>query len=201
VSVKIPGSALAFRSKGSKAATELDFIGQFRDSRGRVASVVRDTIPLKLDQTTAEQVGHRQIQYDAGFALGPGNYTLRFVARETGEGKVGTFETRVSIPDLASGSALRLSSVVLSNQHEPVKKPSSDNPLIDASGQKLVPNVTRVFRPGQNLFVYVELYDPAAPEDAPQNVRLASVAASVSLYLGDQKILESQPVRANRLSP
>ncbi len=57
VSVKIPGSALSFRTKGSKAATELDFVAEVRDTRHRVASVIRDTIPLKLDEATAGQVG------------------------------------------------------------------------------------------------------------------------------------------------
>jgi VWFA-related protein len=64
VSVKIPGSALSFRSKGRKAATELDFIAEVRDARRRVASVVRDTIPLKLDDATAGRVGRKQVQYD-----------------------------------------------------------------------------------------------------------------------------------------
>ena len=91
VSVKIPGSALSFRSKGRKAATELDFIAEVRDGQRRVASVVRDTIPLKLDDAIAGQVGRKQIQYDTGLTLAPGKYTLRFVARENGEGKVGTF--------------------------------------------------------------------------------------------------------------
>jgi VWFA-related protein len=205
VSVEIPGSALAFRNKGSKAATELDFTAQVRDARGQVASVVRDTIPLKLDETTAGQVSRRHIQYDTGLTLAPGKYTLRFVARENGEGKVGTFETPFTIPDLASGSALRVSSVILSNQRgqqaagvKNSKKLLEQNPLVDSSGQKTVPNVIRVFRPGQDLFVYLEVYDPAIPENATQNARISSVAADLALYDGDRKVLETQPVRVNR---
>ena len=53
VTVRIPGSALAFTSKGAKAATELDFIGEIWDARGKEASVVRDTIPVKVTSTTA----------------------------------------------------------------------------------------------------------------------------------------------------
>jgi hypothetical protein len=206
VSVRIPGSALAFRNKGAKAATELDFVAQFKDSRGRVASVVRDTVPLKVAQATAGEVSRKQIQYDTGFTLAPGKYSLRFVVRENGEGKVGTFETPVTIPDLASGSALRLSSVVLSNQREPVsaqiaaaqkdKKLAAENPLVDGKGEKLVPNVTRTFRPGQNLFVYLELYDPGAPENGSHE---ASVSASVGLYRDEAEALESPPVKATRL--
>src|SRR5262249_30981716 len=64
VSVKIPGSVLSFRSKRQKSATELDFITEVRDARRRMASVVRDTIPLKLNDATAGVVERKQIQYD-----------------------------------------------------------------------------------------------------------------------------------------
>ena len=35
ISVRIPGSALSFRNKGAKAATEMDFIGEILDAKGR----------------------------------------------------------------------------------------------------------------------------------------------------------------------
>ena len=210
VSVKIPGSALAFKNKGSKAATELDFIAEMKDSRGMVASVVRDTIPLKLDQTTADQVARKQIQYDTGFTLTPGKYAVRLVARENGEGKVGTFEAAITVPDLSSGSGLRHSSVILSNQREPIsaqlaaaqkdKRLAALNPLIDGGKEKIVPNVTRVFRPGQNLSAYLEVYDAALLENAPANAKITSVAATMALYQGTKKIAESAAVRVNRMS-
>jgi hypothetical protein len=119
---------------------------------------------------------------------------------------VGTFETPFTIPDLASGNALRVSSVILSNQRgqqsagvKNNKKLLEQNPLIDGSGQKIVPNVIRVFRPGQDLFVYLEVYDPTIPENLPQNARVTSVAADLALYDGDRKVLETEAVRVNRL--
>jgi VWFA-related protein len=205
VSVEIPGSALAFRSKGSKQATEMDFTAVVRDARNRIAATVRDTIPLKLDEAVAGQVIRQHIQYDTGLTLAPGKYTLRFVARENGEGKVGTFETPFTVPDLASGSALRLSSVIFSNQRGTQsagvrnnKQLLQQNPLIDSSGRKIVPNVIRVFRPGQDMHVYLELYDPAVPENLPQNVRPTSIAADFALYQGSRKVLEAEPVHVNR---
>jgi len=228
ITVRIPGSALAFSNKGAKAATELDFSGEIRDARGRPASVVRDTIPVKVAAATAGEVGRKQIQYDTGFTLPPGKYTLKFVARENGEGKVGTFESPFTIPDLGSGSALRLSSVILSNQVQAVKeqiagaknskKLVADDPLVDEAGQKIMPNVTKVFRPGQKLSVYLELYDPGVVEfqggqgqgqgqgqrqgqGQGQGGSLASVTASLAFYQGDKKVLETPAVRANRTNP
>jgi hypothetical protein len=209
ISVKIPGSALAFHTKGAKQATELDFIAEVFDARNRPAATVRDTIPLKIDSTVAGQVVRKSIQYDTGVTLTPGTYKLRFVARENGEGKTGTFETPFTIPDLTTGQALRVSSVVLSNQREPVaqqvagvkndKKLLAINPLIN-DGQKLLPNVTRVFHPGQNVLVYLEVYDPTIPDSLPENFRRADVEATVALYQNNKKVFETDPVRANRLN-
>jgi len=214
ITVRIPGSALSFRKRGSKAATELDFIGEIRDAHNKPASVVRDTIPVKVATTTAGEVGRRQIQYDTGFTLAPGKYTLKFVARENGEGKTGTFESPFSVPDLGSGSALRISSVILSNQVQAIKdqiagakngkKVVSEDPLVDEGGGKIMPNVTRVFRPGQKLLVYFELYDPGTVQFPGQNQSqsqppgIASVTASLAFYQGGRKVLETPPVRANR---
>ncbi|MBV9759160.1 MAG: VWA domain-containing protein [Acidobacteriaceae bacterium] len=208
ISVKIPGSALAFHSKGAKQGTELDFIAEVFDARGRSAATVRDTIPLKVDTGAAGQIVRKSIQYDTGVTLTPGKYKLRVVARENGEGKIGTFETPFTIPDLASGKALRVSSVVLSNQRQPVadqvagvknsKKLLAENPLIE-NGQKLMPNVTKVFRPGQTMLAYVEVYDPTIPDSLPENFRRADIEATLAFYRGKKKVFESPSVRANRL--
>ena len=214
ISVRIPGSALSFTNKGAKAATELDFIGEILDARGKQASVVRDTIPLKVASTTAGEVTRKQIQYDTGFTLAPGKYSLKFIARENGEGKTGTFTAPFTIPDLGSGNALRLSSVILSNQVQAVKeqiagaknskKLVAEDPLIDDSGQKIMPNVTRVFRPGQKLSVYLELYDPGVmqfpgqAQGQSQGAGITSVTATLAFYQGDKKIMETPAVRINR---
>ena len=39
-------------TKGSKHATELDFIAEVYDARNRSAATVRDTIPLKIAKTS-----------------------------------------------------------------------------------------------------------------------------------------------------
>ncbi len=209
VSVKIPGSALLFKGKGAKQATQLDFIAEISDARKRSAATVRDTIPLKLDQDTVGQVSQRSIEYTTGVTLTPGNYKLKFVARENGEGKVGTFETPFIIPDVSEQKNLRTSSLVLSNQRQAVgeqvagvknaKKLVAANPLI-ADGQQLMPNVTKVFRPGQNMLAYVEVYDPTIPDFLPENFRRANIQASLALYKDNKKVFESPAIRANKLN-
>jgi hypothetical protein len=78
------------------------------------------------------------------------------------------------------------------------KKLLSEDPLIQ-NGQQLVPNVTRVFHPGQNMFVYVEVYDPAVPDSLPENFRRPDVEASTAVYLANKKILETPATRTTTL--
>jgi VWFA-related protein len=209
VSVKIPGSSLVFKGKGAKQATQMDFIAEVFDARNRSAATVRDTIPLKVDEATAGQVTQKSIEYATGVTLTPGTYKLKFIARENGNGKVGTFETPFTIPDLSSAKTMRTSSLVLSNQRQAVteqvggvknaKKLVAANPLI-TDGQQLMPNVTKVFRPTQSMLAYVEVYDPTIPDFLPENFRRANIQASLALYQNNKKVFESPAVRANKLN-
>jgi len=158
---------------------------------------LRDFVPIKVDDETAAQIARRPIVYDAGFTLPPGGYTIKVLARENSSGKMGTYEGKFVVPNLnaASSGALRVSSVVWSNQRQNVKnvvggvtydkRGLNSDPLIQ-DGQKLIPNITKVFRTDQNLYVYMEVYDPA-PDP--------SVAAALTFYRGRVKAYTSAPVR------
>src|SRR5579863_5313191 len=199
--VKIPGSEIALAKKKGNAQTEFDFIGQLRDEHSKLISVVRDGIKIKLSEKTADQLAQSPLAYDTGFTLPPGKYTFKFLARENETGKMGTYETKFTIPDLVQDrSSLKLSSVVWSNQRQPMsdalasadnkKKLIESDPLVQ-EGQKLIPSITHVFRKDQNIYVYLEVYDPGV--DTDQNK--PSVAATLSFYRGKTKSFESQPVR------
>jgi VWFA-related protein len=205
ISVKIPGSAVGLTKKGEKETADLDFIGQVRDANGKLVSGVRDYITVKLNQENAALISQRHLQYDAGLTLPAGSYSLRFLARENQSGKMGTFETRFTIPDLASGGKLRLSSVVWSNQKEPVaavvgsaggnKKLLAANPLVQGD-QRIVPSITRVFRKDQTMYVYFEVYDPATDPDR----KIPSLTAQIDLLAGGRKVYTSPPVRLSKLA-
>jgi hypothetical protein len=198
VSVKIPGSDIELARKGGAESTRLDFIGEVKDSKGVLQGTVRDDIAVKLKGETAGQLATRNLEYDTGFTLQPGAYTLKFLARENETGKMGTFETKFVVPDLTTEQRyLPLSSVVLSYQRENVaatvgsaerdKKLLAANPLIQ-DNQKLIPSVTRVFRQDQDMYVYLEAYQPAAE-------KTELMVASVSFYRGKVKAFETAPLK------
>jgi VWFA-related protein len=208
IAIKIPGSFIALAQKKAGGATELDIVGQVLDDQRRAAGSVRDGIKIKLSQENAAKITRRSFQYDTGFTLAPGKYRMKFVVRDNQSGKLGTFDTRFVIPDLATDtSGLKLSSVVWSAQREPVKsavgsaekisaKVLEANPTI-VNGEKLIPSITRVFRRDQNMYVLFDVYDPAF-DLAGQGPRLA---VSMSLYKDSAKVFETSPLKLEQMAP
>jgi VWFA-related protein len=208
IAIKIPGSFIAMAQKKAGGATELDIAGQILDDQRRSAGAVRDGIKIKLTQENLARIGNRSFQYDTGFTLPPGKYRMKFVVRENQTGKLGTFDTRFVIPDLASETTgLKLSSVIWSAQREPVKsavgaaekvsaKTLEANPMVVA-GEKVIPSITRVFRRDQNLYVLFDVYDPVTDiaGEAPR------VAVSMSLYKDAAKVFETSPMKLDQTAP
>ena len=202
ISVKLPGSDLELAKHGNAESTRLDFIGEIRDSKNAVAGSVRDFITVTLKGETAAQLAKRTVAYDVGFVLQPGTYTVKFLTRENQTGKMGTFQAKFVVPDLSvDAKYLPISSVILSNQREKMTNAIGGagmnmrmfnfNPLVEG-GQKLIASVTRVFRKDQEMYVFLQAYEPAATKTQP-------VVASLAFYRGASgrqvKAFESEPLQ------
>jgi hypothetical protein len=168
-----------------------------KDSKGEISGGgnVRDFVPLDLKGDKAAELAKHPVAYDTGFVLKPGSYSLKFLVREDETGKMGTFESKFVVPDLTTDQpSLATSSVILSNQIQNVteamfsaekdQKLMSENPLV-ANKEKVIPSVTRVFKNTQDMYVYVETYEPLATTTEP-------VVANVSFFRGTNKAFETE---------
>jgi VWFA-related protein len=208
VSIKIPGSVVALAAKGGASVTQFDFLGQIQDERHATVGNVRDFIRIQLDQDKAVTAGRKSFQYDAGFTLEPGKYQMKFVVRENITGKMGTFQTKFTVPDLsADTSGLKTSTIIWSSQREKVtaavgsaarttRKELTANPLI-VGDEKVIPNITKVFRRSQNLYVNFDVYD-ARPDPADGRARRVKVSMSLFNKKG-AKAFEIGPLSATQL--
>jgi hypothetical protein len=136
---------------------------------------LHDTTQVKLDAERFQEINKKNLLYQGGVLLAPGNYRLKFVARENESGKIGTFEQNLTVPAAQPGK-MTLSSVVLSSQLVPVQKSgevqtktqglhskTTSSPL-DMNGQTIIPSVTRLFTQNQTLYVFFQVYYPEKDE-------------------------------------
>src|SRR5262249_14814442 len=118
VVMKIPGSELALARKGGAERTVIDFIGEIKDAvYGTTIQNIRDKVDIKLSGETAAELQKRQIQYDSGYTLLPGSYSIKILARDAETGRIGTYLYNFVVPNLdRETERIPMSSVVLSSQ-------------------------------------------------------------------------------------
>ena len=184
IAAKLASSALQWAQKRGRREAAFDFAAEVRETRsGRVASALRDTIKVRLDTERFQQL-QRALVYQGGLVLGPGNYRLKFLARENETGRIGTFEQDLMLPP-QQPDRLELSSLLLSSQLEAARKDSAvakrafaaDAKLkvspLEVAGERIVPSVTRVFTTQQKLYVFFQAYLPPGSDGSRLRAGLA----------------------------
>jgi VWFA-related protein len=202
VVVKVSGSELALAKKGGAEHTLLDFIGEIKDEFGSTESNVRDKVDVKLSELTAAELTNRPYAYDTGFTLLPGKKVIKMLVRDAETGRIGTYQTTITVPNLnKEEKRIAISSVVLSSQRVDMRDAvfnaakdktkgeiqQSVNPLVQ-EGFKLVPSVTRVFTRNQDMYVYLQAYQQKVETAHP-------LVAFVTFYKGQEKAFETPPMQ------
>ena len=207
VSLVVPGSQIPFVKGGDRDKATLDIIGQVRDPAGHDIGDIRDTVKLAVDES--QQVRQKNVQYTTGFNLPVGKFHLKFVVRENETGRMGSFETDLTVPDLHK-LPLKMSSVVLASQRTPATK-KQDSPLV-RDGQQFVPNLPHVFRQDQHMYFLYEVYDPTKaaaekPANAPKPAKGSAppsapvrVMTSIEFLQGTAKAFETPLIQATQLN-
>jgi len=211
----VPGSQVQFSTSSDKEKATLDVLGVIRNQQRQPVAWIQDQVKLSVAATA--DVRRRNVQYATSFELPPGAYQLKVVIRENQLGTFGSFESTLIVPNL-DRNPLRLSSIVLSSQRQPVAKKNASNPL-QREGQELVANVARVVTATQPMVFYYEVYDPgkppavatatsgrgaggtAAPPAAPQAAAgPVKVLSNIAFYRGNQRVLQTDQVVAQQVN-
>ncbi len=172
IDAKLAPSALQWAQKRGSRETAFDFAAEVRDAKSnRVVGALRDTVSVKIDTEHFQDIQKHALVYQGGMILAPGEYKLKFLARENESGRIGTFEQNLSIPP-PQFNRLQVSSLLLSSQVEAVQNSAQiktqalgqdakmkSSPL-DVGGERIIPSVTRVFTGDQTLYVFFQAYVP-----------------------------------------
>jgi VWFA-related protein len=199
IDAKLAPSALQWAQKRGSRETAFDFAAEVRDAKSnRVVGALRDTITVKIDAEHFQDIQQHSLVYQGGIVLAPGEYKLKFLARENESGRIGTFEQKLSLPPPQTDH-LQVSSMLLSSQVEPLQNTAQiktqalapdaklkSSPL-DVGGERIIPSVTRVFTGDQTLYVFFQAY---APEKADAN----SLRAGLIFFRNGQRLSDTPMV-------
>jgi len=196
IAAKLAPSALQWAQKRGSQETAFDFAAEVRDAKtNRAVGALRDTITVKIDAERFQEIQQRSLIYQGGIILSPGQYKLKFLARENESGRMGTFEEKLTISP-PQFDRLQLSSVLISSQIEAVQKTAQiktrafgvdakmkSSPL-DVGGEHIIPSVTRVFTDQQTLYVFFQAY-------LPQGTDETSLRAGLEFFRNGQRLSDT----------
>jgi hypothetical protein len=204
ISVRMPGSELTRPRPSGTTKADIDIIREVKDEYGVTMRNARDRVEFDIDVAKAAQVSRRSIQYETGFTLLPGSYTIKVLARDATTGRIGTFQKAFVVPNLErEHERLPISTVVMTSQlatragalMNVKEKVASDlnNPLI-VDGQKLIPGVTRTFSAARPLYIFLQAYERDSTAMRP-------LVAFVSFYRDEAKVFETDPLALEAWDP
>jgi VWFA-related protein len=199
IAAKLAPSALQWAQKRGSHETAFDFAAEVRDAKtNRVVGALRDTITVKIDAEHFQDIQQRSLVYQGGIILSPGEYKLKFLARENESGRIGTFEDKLSLAP-PQPDRLQVSTLLLSSQVEAVQKTAQiktqalaldakmkSSPLV-VEGERIIPSVTRVFTDQQTLYVFFQAY-------LPQKADASAVRAGLVFFRNGQRLSDTPMV-------
>jgi GWxTD domain-containing protein len=148
---------LTFEQKGGLPTATLNILGRITSVSNKRIGIFEDSVTT--DSTAADLAATRSGRsiYQKPLALEPGTYKVDVIVRDVGTGNRGIVSLGFVVPKYRSDT-LSTSSMVLARQLRPANAGDLGGQFI-VGDNKVVPNLSGVFRKGQDVGIYLEVYN------------------------------------------
>lgn len=170
---EIEGARFVFTEKDGRPWNSVELVALPIDAAGRPVEGTRDELSITPRPQTRDAIIAKGVRMTRRLDLPPGRYQLRVGAREAGSGSAGSVPIDLEVPDFAA-APLSMSGIVVSSQSAAgIPTARVDELLKDVLPD--MPTVTREFPNGDELTVYVEVYDQLT---TPHKVEITTIATA-----------------------
>jgi GWxTD domain-containing protein len=184
--IQFDHSDLSFKNQGGVYTASANIYAKITGLSGRRAGQFEDNITTGRYSEADLQVGQAQRSvYQKNVVLPPGRYKIDVVSRDTTSGKTGVLHHSFEVPRYQENQ-LATSTIVLAASIEPI-----DSKTLLQSGQfvigryKVKPFVSGIYKPGQNLAMFLQVYDAEMDQATLQ----PALKVEYSVMKGDQEVL------------
>ncbi len=178
---------LSFKNVGGVYTASANIYAKINGLTGRNPIKFEDSIGTGRYTEETLQIGQTQRSvYQKNVALPPGRYKIDVVARDTTSGKTGVLHHSFEVPRYQEDQ-LATSSIVLAASIEAVdgKKILDNNAQFIIGRYKVKPFVSGVYKPNQNLALFLQVYDAQLDQATLQ----PALKVEYTIKKGDQEIL------------
>ncbi len=157
VVVELDGTDLTFTERDGLFEDTVELSLTILDAEGKIAGGETQSLELAMQPATHESVVRHGLKAVSRFNLEPGRYQVRVASRESGGGRSGSVLYDLEVPDF-SDDKLQISGIALASAD------ASRTPTVRSDEQfrevlPTQPTTLREFLEGDELFLFVEIYD------------------------------------------
>ncbi len=148
---------LVFTDSGGLKQARMNIFGRITSVAGRRAGIFEDPVITTATSEELLEAKDRKSAYQKAVALTPGTYKVDVIVRDVASGATGVRHIGFTVPKYDS-QKLSTSTLVLAAKLESlVDQPAVGQFVIGQ--QKVIPNVSGIYRRGQPVGVYLQVYN------------------------------------------
>jgi GWxTD domain-containing protein len=157
--VQFDHSDLSFKNQGGIYTAQVNLYARLTSLSGRNAGTFEDTVYTGRYSEDQLQVAQTQKSvYQKNVALPPGRYKIDVVARDITSGKAGVLHHSFEVPRYQE-KQLATSSIILAASVENLDNRAIPAGMFIIGRYKVKPFVSGIYKPGQNLAMFLQVYD------------------------------------------
>lgn len=155
--IQTDNKELVFQDSGGLQTARLNILGRVTTIADRRVGVFEDAVTTTATREELTAAKERKSAYAKAFILEPGHYRLDVLVRDVVSGATGIRHFGFQVPTFEPNK-LAVSSIVLAAKLESIAgQPATERFVIGTT--KVIPNLSGVFRRGQPLGVYLQVYN------------------------------------------
>src|SRR5882762_10390790 len=157
LTIQVENKDLVFQDSGGLQQARINIFGRITSVAGRRAGIFEDPVITTATTEELSEAKERKSAYQKAVALVPGTYKVDVIVRDVTSGATGVRHIGFTVPRY-DVKKLSTSTLVLASKLESL----GDQPAVGqfVIGQtKVIPNVSGIYRRGQPLGVYLQIYN------------------------------------------
>src|SRR5690349_9786059 len=185
LTVQADNDQLQFSDSGGLQTARLNIFGRVTSVANLTAAKFEDSVTTTATAQELNDTRTRKSAYARAFILNPGRYRVDVIVRDIQSGNAGVRKVGFIAPKFPTDS-LSASSVILAAKLENMEAGAPIGPFVIGT-TKVIPNLTGVYRRGQPIGIYLQVYNAAMDQTT-----LRPAADAEYVLLKDGKELSKQ---------
>lgn len=155
--IQADNNQLKFDQSGGLLTATLNILGRITTVANKRGGIFEDAVSTHATAEELAETKERSSVYQRAVALAPGIYKIDVVVRDVGTGNKGIVRMGFTVPRYEE-KKLSTSSLVLAAKLRPKDERDSGKQFV-IGDLKIIPNLTGVFERGQEVGVYMQIYN------------------------------------------